>query len=157
MHIFIPSEIIVVKFSIRLSISLGVTIKLKLFNLILLTNSSSEIFISQAFSVSITIVAASKTVGIPTPITGIPSVSSDNSSCLFPTPPPGTIPVSDIWIDLLILSIFLEHKLSIAITSLGFILSTIPLTISIVSIPVVPSTPRSYSTNTSSIFINCIW
>ena len=96
MHIFIPSEIIVVKFSIRLSISLGVTIKLKLFNLILLTNSSSEIFISQAFSVSITIVAASKTVGIPTPITGIPSVSSDNSSCLFPTPPPGTIPVSDI-------------------------------------------------------------
>ena len=88
-----------------------------------------------------TIVAASRTVGIPTPITGTFKVSIDNSSCLFPTPPPGIIPVSDICIDLFILSIFFEHKLSIAITSLGFILSTIPFTISTVSMPVVPSTP----------------
>lgn len=157
MHMFIPSETIVVILSIKLSISFGVTIKLKLFSIILSTISSWETFISHASNVSITIVAASKTVGIPTPITGIPRVLLESSSCLLPTPPPGTIPVSDICIDLFILSIFLEHKLSIAITSFGFILSTIPLTISIVSIPVVPKTPRCYCTNTSCIRINRIW
>ena len=127
--IFIPSETIFVIFSINESISFGVTIKLKLFNFILSTISFSSIIISHAFNVSITIVAASSTVGIPTLITGIFKVLSESSACRFPTPPPGTIPVSEICIDLFILSIFFEHKLSIAITSLGFILSTITLNI----------------------------
>lgn len=96
MHIFIPSETIVAILSIKLSISFGVTIKLKLLSIILFTISSCETSISHTFNVSITMVAASKTVGIPTPITGIPKVSFESSSCLFPTPPPGTIPVSDI-------------------------------------------------------------
>ena len=130
--ILIPSETILLIFSIKESISFGVTIKLKLFNFIFSTISFSEIETSQAFKVSITIVAASKTVGTPIPITGIFKVVSESSSCLFPTPPPGIIPVSEICIDLFILSIFLEHKLSIAITNFGFILFTIPFTISTV-------------------------
>ena len=120
-------------------------------------DSFSEILKSHNFKVSTTIVAASKTVGTPIPITGTPKVSFESSSCLFPTPPPGTIPVSEICIDLFILSIFFEHKLSIAITKLGFTLSSIPLTTSIVSIPVVPKTPWNYRTYRSNIFINSIW
>ena len=69
--ILIPSETILLIFSIKESISFGVTIKLKLFNFIFSTISFSEIETSQAFKVSITIVAASKTVGTPIPITGI--------------------------------------------------------------------------------------
>ena len=60
---------------------------------------------------------------------------------MFPTPAPGTIPVSESWIVLLILSILLDANASITITSFGFTFSTIPFKISIVSIPVVPSTP----------------
>ena len=154
---FIPLASISFMQSIKSSISLGVTIKLKLLSFILVTNSFSEILKSHNFKVSNTIVAASKTVGTPIPITGTPKVSFESSSCLFPTPPPGTIPVSEICIDLLILSIFFEHKLSIAITKPGFTLSSIPLTTSIVSIPVVPRTPWNYCTYCSNIFINSIW
>ena len=74
-------------------------------------------------------------------ITGIPSVFLLISFLLFSTPAPGTIPVSAIWILLLILSILLEAKASITIKSFGFTLSTTPFNISIVSIPVIPSTP----------------
>ncbi len=63
------------------------------------------------------------------------------SFLVFPTPAPGTIPVSEICTVQLILSILLEHKLSITINNLGLIFSTTPLIISIVSIPVVPNTP----------------
>ena len=63
-------------------------------------------------------------------ITGIPKVSSDISFLVFPTPAPGTIPVSDNCIVLLILSILLEAKASITITSFGFVLSTTPFIIS---------------------------
>ncbi len=63
------------------------------------------------------------------------------SFLLFPTPAPGTIPVSDSCTVLLILSILFDAKLSITIISFGLILSTMPLITSIVSIPVVPSTP----------------
>ena len=155
--LLIPSETIATIPSTKLSISFGVTIKLKLFNFISLTSLFSDTSILHASNVSITIVAASNTVGIPIPITGTFKVSFDSSSLAFPTPPPGTIPVSEICIDLLILSIFFEHKLSIAITKPGFTLSSIPLTISTVSIPVVPRTPWNYCTHTSCIFINSIW
>lgn len=63
------------------------------------------------------------------------------SFLLFPTPAPGTIPVSDNCTVELILSILLDAKLSITIISFGFMFSTIPLITSIVSIPVVPKTP----------------
>ena len=92
-------------------------------------------------SASFTTTAVSTTVGIPSAITGIPSVFSVNSFRVFPTPAPGTIPVSDICIVLLILSILLDAKASITIINFGFILSTIPFNISNVSIPVVPNTP----------------
>ena len=59
----------------------------------------------------------------------------------FPTPAPGIIPVSANCTVLLILSILFDDKLSITIINFGFILSTIPFTISTVSIPVVPKTP----------------
>ena len=88
-----------------------------------------------------TSVASSTTVGIPIATTGIPNEVWLISCLVFPTPAPGTIPVSDICIVLLILSILLDAKASITINNLGFILSTIPFNISTVSIPVVPRTP----------------
>ena len=78
---------------------------------------------------------------MPIAITGIPRLSSVISSLLLPTPPPGTIPVSESCIVLLILSILLEANASITINNFGFILSTTPFIISTVSIPVVPNTP----------------
>ena len=60
---------------------------------------------------------------------------------MFPTPAPGTIPVSESCIVLLILSILLEAKASITINILGLVLSITPSKISKVSIPVVPKTP----------------
>ena len=65
----------------------------------------------------------------------------DISFLLLPTPAPGTIPVSEICIVLLILSMLLDAKASITISILGFISFTIPSKISNVSIPVVPKTP----------------
>lgn len=59
----------------------------------------------------------------------------------MPTPAPGTIPVSESCTVLLILSILFDAKLSITIINFGFMFSTIPFITSIVSIPVVPSTP----------------
>ena len=59
----------------------------------------------------------------------------------FRTPAPGTIPVSESCIVLLILSILLDAKASITISILGLTLFTIPSNISNVSIPVVPRTP----------------
>ena len=99
------------------------------------------------FKQSSVIVAKSTTIGTPIAITGIPNVFLLNSFLVFPTPAPGTIPVSAIWIVLLILSILLDAKLSITINIFGFILSTIPFIISKVSIPVVPSTPWWNCTN----------
>ena len=90
---------------------------------------------------SAAMVAASTTIGTPIAITGIPKVFWLISFRAFPTPAPGTIPVSASWTVLLILSILFDDKLSITIISFGFIFSTIPLIISIVSIPVVPKTP----------------
>lgn len=90
---------------------------------------------------SAAIVAASTTIGTPIAITGIPSVFWLISFLAFPTPAPGTIPVSESCTVLLILSILFDDKLSITIINFGFILSTIPFTISTVSIPVVPKTP----------------
>ena len=59
------------------------------------------------------------TVGTPIAITGMPNVFLLNSFLLFPTPLPGCIPVSVIWIVLLILSIEEDASESIAITNLG--------------------------------------
>ncbi len=74
-------------------------------------------------------------------ITGTPRVFSDNSVLLFPTPEPGDMPVSAICMVVLTRFIFLDANASIAITRAGFISSTTPFTISLVSIPVNPSTP----------------
>ena len=93
--------------------------------------------------VSFTIVAASTTVGTPIAITGISNVSLDISSLLFPTPLPGDIPASVIWIVLLTWSKLELAKLSIAITISGLISLTIPFIMFWVSIPVVPVTPGS--------------
>ena len=49
--------------------------------------------------------------------------------------------MSEICIVVLILSILLDAKLSITITSFGCVFSTTPFNISKVSIPVVPKTP----------------
>ena len=68
-------------------------------------------------------------------------VLSLNSFLLLYTPAPGAIPVSASCIELLILPILFDAKLSIAIINFGFTLSTIPFNTSQVSIPVVPSTP----------------
>ena len=106
-------------------------------------------------------VAASTTVGIPIAITGTPNESLVNSFLVFPTPAPGTIPVSAIWIELLILSILLDDSASIIIINFGLMFCTIPFNISCVSIPVVPSTPGDTaltdlvsSFNTSGIYSN---
>ena len=56
---------------------------------------------------SAAIVAASTTVGIPIAITGTPKVSFVSSFLSFPTPAPGTIPVSASCTVLLILSMLL--------------------------------------------------
>ena len=88
-----------------------------------------------------TSVASSTTVGIPIAITGIPNEAWLISCLVLPTPAPGTIPVSDNCIVLLILSILLDANASITINNFGFTLSTIPFNISTVSIPVVPKTP----------------
>lgn len=53
-------------------------------------------FFTRKLRVSLTIVAASTTVGDPIAITGIPSVSSDISFLKLPTPLPGSIPESVI-------------------------------------------------------------
>lgn len=82
----------------------------------------------------------------------------------FRTPAPGTIPVSDNCIVLLILSILLEANASITIKSFGLILFTIPSSISKVSIPVVPRTPGDIaliglvpsSTYSGKYFITCL-
>ena len=102
--------------------------------------SSCNLWINR-LRLSAAMVAASTTVGTPIAITGIPNVSTVNSFLWFPTPAPGTIPVSAIWTVLLILSILLEAKASITIINFGWTLSTIPFKISTVSIPVVPKTP----------------
>ena len=60
---------------------------------------------------------------------------------MFSTPLPGVIPVFDICIDVLILFILFEAKLSITITKSGLIFWITPFIISYVSIPVVPRTP----------------
>ena len=90
---------------------------------------------------SFVIVARSTTIGTPTAITGTPNVFLLSSFLVLPTPAPGTIPVSEICIVLLILSMLFDAKLSITIINLGFTLSTTPFIISKVSIPVVPNTP----------------
>ena len=83
---------------------------------------------------------------------------------MFPTPAPGTIPVSDNCIVLLILSILLDARASITISIFGFTFSTIPFNISSVSIPVVPNTPGDialislvpFSTYCGKYFIICL-
>ena len=60
------------------------------------------------------------TVGTPMAITGIPRVFLLISKRLLPTPEPGWIPVSVIWIVLFNLSIFLLAKASIAMMKSGF-------------------------------------
>ena len=103
-----------------------------------------ELFINESITesiVSLAIVVASTTVGIPTAITLTPKFSSFICFLLFPTPAPGDIPVSPIWIVVFTLSTFLAAKASIHITKSGLIFSTTPLIISTVSIPVTPSTP----------------
>ena len=47
------------------------------------------------FKASFTRTAVSTTVGIPIAITGIPKVAWLISALVFPTPAPGTIPVSE--------------------------------------------------------------
>ena len=82
----------------------------------------------------------------------------------FRTPAPGTIPVSESCIVLLILSILLDAKASITTSNLGFTLFTIPSNISNVSNPVVPSTPGDIaliglvpsSTYSGKYFIICL-
>ena len=145
-------------FSIKSSISFGVTIILYsptfkasftssyLSSCCNLLRYSLDSAFSWSLSIKISIpsdtsVANSTTVGIPIEIIGIPKVFSLISCLVFPTPAPGTIPVSEIWIVLLILSILLEASASITINSLGLIFSTTPFNISTVSIPVVPNTP----------------
>ena len=93
------------------------------------------------FMQSFVIVAKSTTVGIPIAITGIPNVFMLISFLALFTPAPGTIPVSAICMLLLILSSFLVARASITINIFGFMFCTIPFNISIVSIPVIPSTP----------------
>ena len=48
--------------------------------------------------VSLTMVDADVTVGIPTTTTGTPKFSFDSSFLLLPIPEPGAIPASDTWI-----------------------------------------------------------
>ena len=91
--------------------------------------------------VSLTIEAASTTVGTPMAIVGIPKISLDISFLLFPTPLPGLIPASVIWIVLLTLSTDEAAKASMVITKPGFISLTTLFNKSLVSIPVSPITP----------------
>ena len=88
-----------------------------------------------------TIVAASTTVGTPIPITRTERFSSFRPSLWFPTPEPGLIPVSVIWIVRLSLVVLLAASASTAITKSGFVSETTPRTISRVSIPVCAITP----------------
>ena len=90
---------------------------------------------------SFTRVFASTTVGTPIAITGTPSVSlliSWRDAC---TPEPGTMPVEEICIVLPSRARLLEASASIAMTKSGFILRVSPTSISVISIPVCPSTP----------------
>ena len=89
---------------------------------------------------SLIIVCKSTTVGTPIAITGILSFFSDISLKELKTPLPGSIPVSVIWTTLHKLSIELDDKESITIINEGFILPTIPLIISKLSIPLSPKT-----------------
>ena len=91
--------------------------------------------------VSFAIVAASTTVGTPTAKTFTPKLFSFICILWFPTPAPGEIPVSPIWIVLFTLSNLLEPNASTHITKSGFILSTNDFITSPVSIPVIPKTP----------------
>ena len=86
-------------------------------------------------------VLAYTTIGTPIAITGIPSDSWLSSDLVFPTPEPGLIPESQSCTVLLIRAARLEANASIAIIASGLTLSTTPLTTSIVSTPVIPSTP----------------
>ncbi len=76
---------------------------------------------------------------------------------MFPTPAPGTIPVSDNCIVLLILSILLDARASITISIFGFTFSTIPFNISSVSIPVVPNTPGDIALISLVPFFYILW
>lgn len=113
---------------------------------------------------SFTRTAVSTTVGIPRAITGTFNVFSLISALVFSTPAPGTIPVSDSCIVLLILSILLDASASITIIIFGFTFSTIPFNISNVSMPVVPKTPGDIalislvpsSTYCGKYFITCL-
>ena len=91
--------------------------------------------------VSLTMVAASTTVGTPIARTGIPTVSFVMALRWFPTPEPGLIPVSEIWMVRLSLLELLAARASTAIIISGFVSRTMPLMISTVSIPVCAMTP----------------
>ena len=91
--------------------------------------------------VSFTNVAESTTVGTPMAMTGTPNVSSLSIFRLLPTPAPGARPVSESCIAALMRLVFLAANASMAMTRSGCIFSTMPLTISPVSMPVMPITP----------------
>ena len=88
-----------------------------------------------------TIVAASTTVGTPIPMTFTCRFSRDNPILWFPTPEPGLMPVSVIWIVLFSLLVLRAASASMAITTSGFVIATTPSMISEVSIPVCAITP----------------
>ncbi len=91
--------------------------------------------------VSITIVAASTTVGMPTAITGIPMLSRLSACLWFPTPEPGLIPVSVICIVRFRRLVPRAASASTAIMTSGPVSFVMPRTISIDSIPVCAITP----------------
>ena len=88
-----------------------------------------------------TMVAASTTVGTPIPITFTWRFSSVSPVRWFPTPEPGLIPVSVIWMVRFRRLVLLAASASMAMTTSGFVSATIPCMISEVSIPVCAITP----------------
>ena len=86
-------------------------------------------------------VAASTTVGTPIATTGIPSVFLVSSFLRFPTPAPGSIPVSVICTVVQSLCTLLDANASTTITKSGFVFRIIPCNTSSVSIPVCAMTP----------------
>ena len=86
-------------------------------------------------------VRMSMTVGTPTAMTGTPRVSRSSASRWFPTPEPGVMPVSEIWIVRQSRSGSEQASASTAITASGRRSAATALTIRAASMPVEPSTP----------------
>ena len=92
-------------------------------------------------TVSLTIVAASITVGIPMAMTGIPITFSSMPNRRFPTPAPGAMPVFVIWIVLFRRFTLRAARASMTSNTSGRVSRTVPSKISRVSIPVWAITP----------------